>query len=61
MIGLVEALLDEELERPPDGIGNHDLAYLIVRIGESVLYTDLITGEPPNPDLARRAIYALVR
>lgn len=63
VIELVERLIDEEIEPPsdPQQISHHDLAYLIVRIGESVLYTEFITGEPPNPDVARQAIYALVR
>ena len=63
VIGRVEQLLDEEIDPAsgPGEIRHHDLAYLIVRICESLLYTDLITGEPPNPDIARQAIYALIR
>ncbi|TDC55561.1 TetR/AcrR family transcriptional regulator [Actinomadura sp. KC345] len=59
----VEQLLDEEIDPPsgPEAIHHHDLAYLIIRICESLLYTDLITGDPPNPDIARQAIYALIR
>lgn len=62
-IALVENLLNEEIPEPddPSEIAHHDLAYLIVRIGESLLYTDVITGEPPNPDIVRQAVYALVR
>jgi AcrR family transcriptional regulator len=37
-----------------------DLAYTIVRIGESFLYTDVIAGGRPAPDKARRAILALL-
>jgi AcrR family transcriptional regulator len=37
-----------------------DLAYTIVRIGESFLYTDVITGGAPAPDKARQAIFALL-
>jgi hypothetical protein len=45
-----------ELPLAPD-----DLAYVIVRLAESFTYTDLITGEQPAPDKARRAIAALLR
>lgn len=38
----------------------HDLAYVIARICESFIYSDLITGEPPNPDKAALAIAALL-
>lgn len=37
-----------------------DLAYLIVRIGESFLYRDAITGEPPDIGSATTAIRILV-
>lgn len=37
-----------------------DLAYIIVRIGESFLYTDIITGGEPDPGKARQAIAALL-
>ena len=33
-----------------------ELAYLLVRVGESFVFTDTITGEPPDPDRAERAI-----
>ncbi|MFN7133236.1 MAG: QsdR family transcriptional regulator [Myxococcales bacterium] len=36
------------------------LAYLIVRIGESFLYRDAITGEPPDVANAITAIRLLV-
>jgi hypothetical protein len=38
-----------------------DLAYTIVRLGESFIYTDIITGGEPAPDKARLAIAALLR
>jgi AcrR family transcriptional regulator len=40
---------------PPD-----DLAYLIVRIVESYLYSDIITGREPDVDGAVQAIHALL-
>jgi hypothetical protein len=38
-----------------------DLAYIIVRLGESFVYTDLITGAQPNPATAQQAIAVLLR
>lgn len=62
VLGVVEQLLKQEQDR-----GNlshpmplHDLAYLIVRIMESFIYTDLITGEPPDAGKAETAIAALL-
>jgi len=62
-VEFVQGLLEEEIERgalePPMPV--HDLAYLIVRIGESFLYTDVITGEDPSPEKAAQAVRALLR
>jgi AcrR family transcriptional regulator len=59
----VQRLLEEEIERgaldPPMPAG--DLGYLIVRIGESFLYTDVITGGEPAPEKAAQAVRALLR
>ena len=62
-VDFVRELIEEEVERgaleppmPPD-----DLAYLIVRIGESFLYTDVITGGEPAPEKAAQAVRALLR
>jgi hypothetical protein len=38
-----------------------DLAYIIVRLGESFTYTDIITGGEPDPDKARLAVASLLR
>lgn len=37
-----------------------DLAYAITRLGEAFCYTDMITGAPPAPEKARKAIAALL-
>lgn len=37
-----------------------DLAYLVVRIAESFIYTDIITGDRPDADKAREAVAALL-
>jgi len=36
-----------------------DLAYLLVRIGESFVYTDVITGDAPDAEKAHAAVTAL--
>jgi AcrR family transcriptional regulator len=62
MIGAVERLLDEEVD--PAALSYpmpaHDLAYLVIRIGESFIYTDLITGGVPDSGKARTALLALL-
>jgi AcrR family transcriptional regulator len=37
-----------------------DLAYLLVRIGESFVYTDVITGDAPDAEKAHAAVTALL-
>lgn len=37
-----------------------DLAYLLVRIGESFAYTDVITGDAPDAEKAHAAVTALL-
>lgn len=62
LVAAVENLLHEELSRvqlqPP--LSPHDLAYLIVRIVESFLYADIITGEEHDTAKAALAITALL-
>ena len=63
-VAAVEDLLREEQAKgrltPPMDIA--DLAYVIVRISESFLYADLITGDrAPDDEKARLAISALLR
>jgi AcrR family transcriptional regulator len=62
MVGLVERLLADEQAggELPHPLPLPDLAYLIMRIGESFIYTDLITGDPPDAGKARTAIAALL-
>ncbi|WP_431878193.1 QsdR family transcriptional regulator [Amycolatopsis sacchari] len=64
LVALVEQLLTRERDAgalPAGDIDPHDLAYLCVRVGESFVYTDAITGEPPDPDRAERALRYLLR
>lgn len=60
VIAEVEHLLRDELEPASGELSQHDLAFLIVRIAESVLYTDVISGEPPKPEITERAVRALL-
>jgi AcrR family transcriptional regulator len=62
MVELVEIVLREEQDRGrlPHPLPLPDLAYLVMRISESFIYTDLITGEPPDAAKARTAIAALL-
>jgi AcrR family transcriptional regulator len=55
-------LLEAEVEagRIEAPMALDDLAYTIVRIGESFLYMDVIAGGTPAPDKARQAIAALL-
>ena len=35
-------------------------AYLYVRLRESILYADVVSGRQPDPDVAERAVRALL-
>jgi hypothetical protein len=37
-----------------------DLAYTLVRVGESFLWSDMITGDPPQPDKATAMVGLLI-
>jgi AcrR family transcriptional regulator len=56
-------LLEQERDRGhlDPAIPLPDLAYLVVRIAESFIYADLITGEEPDAAKAELAIAALLR
>lgn len=61
-VDFVREWLEEEIARglePP--MPAEDLAYLIVRIGETFLYADVITGGEPAPEKAAQAVRALLR
>lgn len=62
IVACVEALLKQEQDRGnlAHPLALHDLAYLIVRIAESFIYNDVITGERPDSDKARIAIASLL-
>jgi AcrR family transcriptional regulator len=62
LVGAIDALLNDQATRgnlhsplPP-----RDLAYLIVRIVESFLYAEFITGEEPDIAMAELAVGALL-
>ena len=61
-VQLVKALFVEA--QPAEGpwiVGDHDnLAYLVVRIVESLYFAELLAGMPPDRDLAERTTRALI-
>ena len=61
-VAAVESLLVEEIDRgelrPPLPV--HDLAYLLVRILQTFVYADIITGETPDPTMVEQATAALL-
>ncbi|SEE02776.1 hypothetical protein SAMN04489729_6093 [Amycolatopsis lurida] len=61
-IAKMREFLDEEVMAgrlsPPLPV--EDLAYLLVRIGESFIYTDVITGAEPDAGKAHAAVTALL-
>jgi len=63
VIGLVQDLIQEEVERGNLRIGwePHTLAYAIVRIFEAFLYGDIVAGEHQDLDRAVEIIDILVR
>jgi len=62
-VATVEWLVVRDLgEAPFDGtITPEELAYLLVRVSESLTYADLITGDEPSPARARTAFRHLLR
>jgi hypothetical protein len=62
VVGHTERLLKQEQDRGTltHPLAIHDLAYLIIRIAESFIYTDLITGERPDARKAQTAVAALL-
>jgi AcrR family transcriptional regulator len=63
MIELIRSYLDEEVTagRLTTRVPLEDLAYTLVRIGESFVYLDLITGEEPQAGRAEPVLRALLR
>jgi AcrR family transcriptional regulator len=62
LVASIETLLKDELPRgnPHSPLPLRDLAYLIVRIVESFLYAEFITGEDPDIAMAELAVGALL-
>ena len=52
-----DAFAGREAELPGD---IDSLAYLYVRLRESILYADIVSGRRPDPDVAERAVRALL-
>ncbi|MFB9859479.1 QsdR family transcriptional regulator [Paenarthrobacter aurescens] len=62
IVTFFEQALNDEADAGQLGhsLSMHDLAYLIVRVMESFLYSDLITGEQPDAGKVRSAVAALL-
>lgn len=62
VVGIFERMVERECDRGHlrHALGPHDLAYLIVRIIESFIYADIITGETPDAAKIRDAVAALL-
>lgn len=62
-VATVEWLVTRELGDAPfhGTITPEELAYLLVRVSESLTYADLITGDEPSPARARTAFRHLLR
>ncbi|MET8996156.1 QsdR family transcriptional regulator [Amycolatopsis sp. NPDC004169] len=58
LVTLLEGEVDAGRLEPPLPVP--DLAYLLVRIGESFVYTDVITGDAPDAAKAHAAVTALL-
>jgi AcrR family transcriptional regulator len=63
LIGAIERLLTDErdADRLHIPVDLHDLAYVIVRLIESYIYLDLITGEDPETRTAEPILRMLLR
>jgi AcrR family transcriptional regulator len=60
VVAAVEELIRQELpDDHPFRLPLHDLAFIIVRITESFLYSDLIIGEPPDASKVRQTVAIL--
>ena len=62
-IGAIQRMLEQEAESGhlELKVDLHDLAYVIVRLIESYVYTEYITGERPDPDRAQPILELLLR
>lgn len=63
VVAIMERLIEEEVQsgRMTLSIDPHTLAYVIVRVGESFLYADVIADNDPDLDLAVKLIGRLLR
>jgi len=62
VVAIFERMVEEERRRGAlsHTLGSHDLAYLIVRIIESFVYADSITGDGPDAGKIRASVAALL-
>jgi AcrR family transcriptional regulator len=62
VVAAVQRLLEREQDRGhlSSSMDLTDLAYIVVRIAESFIYADLITGEEPDPGKVQLAVAAVL-
>lgn len=63
LVAWVQGWLGDLAVPPPDGargVTRADLAYAIVRLAESFLWSDMIIGTPPQPDKAAALVELLL-
>ena len=62
VVRVFERMVEQERDRGNLGhaMSSHDLAYIIVRIIESFIYADTITGEPPDATKVGASVAALL-
>ena len=61
MTAAMQELLEEHVDPATLPMDPADLAYLLVRVVETFLYTDIITGEEADPAKVGQAVAALLR
>ncbi|MEU6701400.1 QsdR family transcriptional regulator [Pseudonocardia sp. NPDC046786] len=62
VVGIFERMISQERDRGnlEHALDPHDLAYLVVRIVESFVYADTITGDAPDATKVRASVAALL-
>lgn len=62
VVGIFERMVEQERDRGnlAHALSSYDLAYLVVRVIESFVYADIITGDSPDATKIRDSVAALL-